>query len=160
MDTPIVAAIVTSSVSLAAAGINIAVTMSQLRTRHRQEGFRTILAPLMPELGVAIHQVMACCKVVVHRLKDGGGTESWMRRADKQSHRLRELRRQLLFPLAGLESAIKQIALLPDFIRHLESDPIRCEKLYELAEQLRAALHMAYWTRMYEEMCLLAGALR
>jgi hypothetical protein len=119
---------------------NVLITTWQNRSLNSRNAHRELLASILPELGQAIHQCMACSCIIADRLVVKQDHKNWQERAKDAQTRLKELRWKVRYPLWGLDEHIRTIALVPDWVTQLQHDPPKAVKLAGDADKLAKSL--------------------
>jgi hypothetical protein len=135
----LVAALIAAVCSIASVGI----TSWQNRSLNSRNAHRELLASILPDLGQALHQCMACSSIIADRMVTGQEQKGWQARASEAKTKLKELRWRVRYPLWGLDEHIRTIALVPDWVNQLQHDPSKAVKLATSADCLAKSLDEA-----------------
>ncbi|HEX8111030.1 MAG TPA: hypothetical protein VF516_25040 [Kofleriaceae bacterium] len=107
------------TVTLVAAGVaataslsNVIVNVYFARRMSRESQFRDLLKPHMVVLGETLHAVVACSRVVGARAQQGIDTRSWLKKAQDACNQLKQLHRQVKYPLWGVSEGIRELTRL------------------------------------------------
>ena len=125
--------------TLIAAVIAASASVAKLFFDRLTEGrlsIRSLLLPLITELGEAIYGIVATSSVMMEAETDKK-FESWYSKACNERDKLRRLRPKLRYPLWGLDEGLRVLERLPDWCCHARSDKERASKMLRHATSLR-----------------------
>lgn len=116
---------------------------SESRSAHRDA-----LGPYLSDLGEAIHEVTALSTIVVKRVKRDQAVYEYIREAERAANDLKDLRRQVMYTLWGVDDGLRTLSRLPDWINHAKQDPPLAGELVneasKLAEKLDETIRESY----------------
>lgn len=81
------------------------------RSLAGKDAHRKLLAPILPELGEAIHQSVATARIILKRSEANEQLGNWMQKAQDAKAKLVKLRWQTGYPLWGIEEGLRTLAL-------------------------------------------------
>lgn len=116
----------------------IGATVAYRKELH--EAHRNVIGEYVVDLGEAIHEVVALSNTVFQRAQEGQPIEKWLRKAKTAAADLKGLRRQVRYPLWGIDQGLRTLARLPDWIAHVRHDASDSKRLLEAADDLSDAL--------------------
>lgn len=138
-----VAILLAASIAALASIVNLVLSWWSQQAIQRRMARRSYLEKMILELGEALHQVIARSAIRTKKAKGGQAHQTWRSRAEAAQDTLRQLRPKLRYPLWGLDSGIRTLSYIPDWIGHAESDKRKVTALLKLGDSLRAALDKA-----------------
>jgi len=110
--------------------------------RERRDVHRSALAPELPELADALHQVVATSFMQHKALQQNGqGAVQWRERGAKAAKKLEEVRPRVRYSL-GLDEGIRNLTRLPSWVGHKKGS-LDGRVMLSAAEALAQALHSA-----------------
>lgn len=129
------AATIAAIASLATLALNL---RAQLRAELRVAQ-RKFLEPHVLTLGEALHNLLASSYVLLDARSDESRAK-WLERAQTEQARIKELIPKLRYPLWGLDSGLRALTRLPDWVYHRRGDSAQSAELLAAADALRLAL--------------------
>lgn len=122
---------------VAAAGSIISLFVKRASTMRKAH--RDSLEPHIGELAKSIHQAVATSAIIV-KTNSTQSRERWRARGTDTKKTLKALRTELRYSLWGLDKAIRELALLPDWVEHAWDYPEYRKELIERGDKLSDAL--------------------
>ena len=129
----------TQEATLIAAAIAAFASVAKLFFDRFAEGrlsIRTMLLPLIAEMGEAVYGIVATSSVMLEAETDRKFS-SWYSKACREKAKLKVLRPRLRYPLWGLDEGLRVLERLPDWCTHARSDKVRASKMLRHATSLR-----------------------
>jgi hypothetical protein len=134
----VTAAVITSSVAAIASVLTLVLTRWGTRTSEFRASHRTLLYPKIERLGNLIHQVTALSTMHLVRAEQGRELALWRQKADRAGAELTELRREIRYPLWGLDDALRTLARVPSWVANYgQRIPEGCSYWIEQANSVR-----------------------
>jgi hypothetical protein len=135
------------TVTLVAAGVaataslsNVIVNVYFARRMSRESQFRDLLKPNMVVLGETLHAVVACSRIVGTRAQQGIDIRSWLKKAHDACNQLKQLHRQVKYPLWGVSEGIRELTRLANWVAHTREDTSLNKSILDAADDLRLTL--------------------
>lgn len=145
--TPVTATLIAASLAALASMITLVVSVVSKAGEEARNVNRQLLTSDLKAFGRAIHEVIALSAIQVKRI----GTDNFADRyqkAEAAAKRLKELRLDVRYSLWGMDSAIRTLGRLPDWIGHAKPYPSYATEILEagsrLGKQLDLAVRTAY----------------
>jgi hypothetical protein len=86
---------------------------SEFRTVHR-----SVLVPVTPRLGQALHEALAASTVLIRHVPEGQHRKNWISTGDRAGDDLKALRLEVRYPLWGVEEALQLLGRFPDWAQN------------------------------------------
>lgn len=138
--------------TLIAAVIAASASVAKLFFDRSAEGrlsIRSLLLPLITEMGEAVYGIVATSTVMVEAETDNK-FQCWYSKACSERDKLKSLRPKLRYPLWGLDEGLRVLERLPDWCSHARSDKARASKMLRHATSLRYTIDITA-LRCYSE---------
>lgn len=143
------ATLIAAVVAAAAALLSLVVSVTASRSSEFRAAHREALQPHLVGLGKALHQVLATSSILLKRAALGKETQRWIDRGAEAAELLKQLRVQVRYPLHGLDSALRTLSRMPEWIatfRGLKEQGATSliEEAHKLAELVDRAVRRSY----------------
>jgi hypothetical protein len=137
------ATLIAAIIAATASAFQIVISAFSSRDAEFRAAHRKILEPHLSDLGFSMHQLLASSKMYMQRYGRQQALANWRNRAEEASHRLKDLRRQVRYPLWGIDEGIRTLTRVFHWVSHLQEHPEAAEVLFIASDKLRQALDEA-----------------
>lgn len=121
------------------AAISSIISIFARRASEMRKAHRDTLEPHIQDLAKAIHEAVATSNIIVMTSSEEARA-NWREKGNRAKDKLKELRIKLRYSLWGLDTAIKEIALLPNWVEHAWDYPDYRDGIIERGDELSDAL--------------------
>ena len=128
--------------ALVAVGIHFLTSQANWQAEKRSQ-YREMLRSDVTELGVALHEVVACATVAIYRAEKNQSTSTWIERTKAACDRVGNLRLKVKYPLWDIDDGLKAIARTGGWLAHNITRSESRGELVAAAENLRDTLDAA-----------------
>ncbi len=135
-------AIVTALIALTASIAGIFLTILSTRAAEFRSAHREILKEHVSSLGEALHEIVATTGMLVNAQTDIS-EKKWRELSKIAQDKLKNARRELRYPLWGLDAGLRELSRLPDWTDHLRKNEKSAKKLLDSGSMLAYTLDNA-----------------
>jgi hypothetical protein len=129
-----------AGIAAGASVLNLVLRAHSERRAELRETNRKALEPFAVELGGALHSIVACSYLIVHRRDDSRQQPKWRARAEKARETLRAVRPKVRYQLWGLDEGIQILTRIPDWVVRNHGNLERVVSVLEGASDLVVSL--------------------